>query len=403
MTGTARPRVVLVGAGHAHLHLVAHAARLRAAGAAVHLVDPDAFWYSGLATGMLGGMYGGEEDRVDPAPLCRAAGVTYHPDRTVGVNRAARTLRLASGRTLDWDLLSFNIGSEVPMERIPGAAEHAWSVKPVRNLWALRRRLERAFRAGTRLRAVVIGGGETGCEVAANLRALAERRGARIAVTVLASGSRLLERRPARAGRRLARHLRRRGLRLVLGERAAEVTAGEVRTASGTRLSADLAVCATGLRPPAALAAMGLPTGPTGGLAVGPTLEASDLPGVFGAGDCIDFAGRPLPRLGVHAVRQAPVLLHNLEAALRAGGGSEGAGPEAETGEGPEPRAYRPPARALAILNLGDDRALALWGPLHWLGRGPLLLKDRIDRRFLRGIREVAERAPEPLPSETAG
>jgi hypothetical protein len=35
------------------------------------------------------------------------------------------------------------------------------------------------------------------------------------------------------------------------------------------------------------------------------------------------------------------------------------------------------------ILNLGCGRALAVYGPLHWLGRGSFWLKDRIDRRFL--------------------
>ncbi len=46
--------LILAGAGHVHLYLAAHAGELVARGARVVLVDPGEFWYSGLATGMLG-------------------------------------------------------------------------------------------------------------------------------------------------------------------------------------------------------------------------------------------------------------------------------------------------------------------------------------------------------------
>lgn len=374
----AAARVVLVGAGHAHLHVVEGARRLREAGAEVSLVEPDAFWYSGLATGVLGGRYGPELDRVDPEPLCRRAGVILHRDRAVEADLAGRTLRLVSGRRLPWDFLSLNVGSEVPLERIPGAREHARSVKPIRGLWSLRRTLERRF-VGVRgdaaaaeamadePRAVVVGGGETGCEVAANLEALADRLGAPLSVVLLTDLPRLLSDRPVRAGRRAARLLRARGIRVLTDRRVVAVEEGGVRTDDGRALRADWVVCAHGLRAPRLVEAMGLPVGREGGLHVGATLQAAGVPGVFGAGDCIDFGPRPLRKLGVHAVRQAPVLLRNLEAALR----------------GTPPRPYEPPDRCLTILNLGRGRGLALWGHLHWLGRGPMWLKDRIDRRFL--------------------
>jgi NADH dehydrogenase FAD-containing subunit len=94
-------------------------------------------------------------------------------------------------------------------------------------------------------------------------------------------------------------------------------------------------------------------------------------PNVFGGGDCIAFAPRPLPRIGVHAVRQAPVLLHNLAASL----------------DGRPLRAYRPQRRALLVLNLGDATALATWGPFVWYGHAAFRLKDRIDRRWLAASR----------------
>ncbi|MDZ7749617.1 MAG: hypothetical protein U5K43_13120 [Halofilum sp. (in: g-proteobacteria)] len=47
-------RVVLVGAGHAHLWVAAKAGALRRRGAEVTLVAPGPTWYWGMATGVLG-------------------------------------------------------------------------------------------------------------------------------------------------------------------------------------------------------------------------------------------------------------------------------------------------------------------------------------------------------------
>lgn len=70
--------VILVGAGHAHLYVTAHAEALVAAGARVVHISPGKFWYSGLATGMLGGRYSAGEDQVDPRTLAEA--YVPHPD-----------------------------------------------------------------------------------------------------------------------------------------------------------------------------------------------------------------------------------------------------------------------------------------------------------------------------------
>ena len=67
-------------------------------------------------------------------------------------------------------------------------------------------------------------------------------------------------------------------------------------------------------------------------------------------------------------MRQAPVIFHNLQAALRN-----------------EPlRSYEPQRRYLYILNLGDGTGLAVHGSLVYRGRLALLLKHRIDSRFVR-------------------
>jgi len=364
-------RVVLLGAGHAHLHVIARAAALVRRGATVVVAAPGDFWYSGLATGVLAGQYEPALDVVDVGALLARAGGRFVRDAAVAVDHAARQVLLASGETLVYDLLSLDVGSEVPVDVLPGAARHALTVKPLSNLMRLRQELEARWRRRERVRVVVVGGGNSGVEVAAAIQQLAVRRGGAVGVTLLAEADRLLPGiRPA-AATRVVRELERRGVRCATGTRVTAIEADRVQTASGDGHPFDLLALATGLVPVPLLRRSGVQTDHAGALLVDATLRSVAEPTVFGAGDCIAFAGRALPHIGVHAVKQAPVLLHNLLAAL----------------DGRPPRRYRPQRRALLILNLGDGTGLATWGGLAWRGRAAFWLKDRIDRRWLQRAR----------------
>jgi NADH dehydrogenase FAD-containing subunit len=367
--------VVLVGAGHAHLHVITHAPRLRTLGARVIVIDPGEFWYSGLATGMLGGMYAPEEDRIDVCRLAARSGVEFIRDRVVGVHAGERRVILSSGSDLNYDLVSFNIGSETDLGHLVVApqaldfhstgAPPVWPAKPISNLARLREHFTERLARGQR-KALVIGGGSTGCEIAANLVELADRQGASAEITLLSKSPRLLPDRPEGPSRSVTRALHERGVRVLSGTEAIRIAPREVRCADGSLHRADTVVLATGLRPPAILQRFGLSCSREG-LQVQNTLRSVDDPRIFGAGDCIDFNGRSLPKIGVFGVRQAPVLLENLSAALA----------------GETMSVYHPQRHWLTILNLGRGEGLAMRGRLWWRGRLALHLKDQLDRKFL--------------------
>lgn len=367
--------VVLIGAGHAHLHVAARAAAYRRRSVRLVLVDPGLFWYSGLATGMLAGRYPAGDDQLDPAALVRAAGGEFITGRAVGVDAAARRVHLADGGTLAYDWLSLNVGSEVAADLdAAGGDPDVWPVKPIANLWALRRALgERLRNPRDHLELAVIGGGATGGEVAANLAALGAGLQGTLRVTLCASGPRLLPSGPPGAGRRLAAHLSRRGVAVLTGTRAVCKSGGALEIADGRRLRADVVVLAGGLRAAALAAATGLPCQGREGLRVTAALHSEADPRVFAAGDCAHFLPRPLPKLGVFGVRAGGALHRNLLASV----------------DGRPLRPYRPQKRYLAILNLGDGTALATWSRLWWHGRAAMWLKDRIDRRFMDGYRAL--------------
>ena len=130
---------------------------------------------------------------------------------------------------------------------------------------------------------------------------------------------------------------------------------------------------------PPLFAASGLAVDARGFARVRATLQLIDRDELFAAGDCASLDGHPdLPKAGVHAVRQGPVLAHNLRARV----------------DGRPLRAYRPQRDFLSLLNLGDGSAVASkWG-LTAEGRLIFRLKDWIDRRFVRRFQANRSAAP---------
>ncbi|MEP6888156.1 MAG: FAD-dependent oxidoreductase, partial [Nitrospirales bacterium] len=310
--------VILVGAGHAHLYIAAHAETLVERGARVVLVDSDEFWYSGLATGMLGGMYEPAEDQVDPRALMEAHGAEFIQDRVETVETGARRLRLASGCYLAYDYLSINVGSRVNVDAIPGAAHDpsVWSVKPISNLWKLREHLEARFRAGKTPRVAVVGGGLTGSEVAANLTALATRHDIDMRVTLATQSDRLIKQAPAGAARVLQRKLTRRGLAIRTHTRIVRREGKSLIAEDGSHIHADVVVLAIGLEANPLVHETGLPTHSKEGLRINGKVHSIADARVFAGGDCAAMEGLDLPKLGVFGVRQAAYIHANLLASL---------------------------------------------------------------------------------------
>ncbi len=369
------PHIVLIGAGHAHLHVAAHADQLIGAGARVTLISPGDFWYSGMASGMLGGDYDDADDRLDPKALVEHAGGRFLPGFVEAIDRRRRLLHLSAGPPVAYDWVSLNLGSRVDTSAIRGLEASAAVIpaKPIDNLWRLRGELESALAAPDPLpRLVVVGGGPTGAELAANLLALGARYGRRLELTLASDGPRLLPDAPRAASAWLSRRLVRRGLRLALGARARAYEEDRLVLDNGSSLACDRLIVATGLVAPTLTRELGLENDPDQGLAVTPALHAHGDDRLFAVGDCAWRPDAPHPKLGVFGVRQAPLLLNNLRASL--------------TGE--PLQAYHPQRRYLSILNLGDARGLALWGSLWWSGRSALKLKRRLDHRFMAGYRQ---------------
>jgi NADH dehydrogenase FAD-containing subunit len=358
--------VVLLGAGHANLLVVRAARRLIAAGLRVTLVDPEAFWYSGMAAAVAGGTVHPGRGRIDPAPLANNRGVECITDRVVGLGLRDRQVHLASGRTLDATAVVLNVGSEVDARGLPVDRADVTPVKPTRGLLELRDALATGPPTP---RVVVVGGGASAIEVAGNLAAGPLARIVAPQLTVVAPGP-LLPTVADDVRHRIMRSLGRSGVTVRTGLRAVDVTDAGVVLDDGSIIAADHTVLATGLRAARVLGDLGVtvPGDPTGGMPTTESLHHPDHPWLFGAGDAICFAGVGLPRLGVFAVRQAPVLVDNLLAMHT----------------GTPLRAFEPQASFVTAVDLGGGDAVLIRGERWIAGRGALLAKRALDEWFLR-------------------
>lgn len=369
-----RSRILFIGAGHAHLYSLARADALLDRGAAVTVISPAPFWYSGMGPGLLSGQYGVGDASVDVRSMVEQRGARFIDGRVVVLDTERKRVVVDSGEELFYDVMSINVGSEVAVPGGAGDGGASFSVKPVSNFSEVRRRVLE-WEGEEPLRLVIAGGGAAGCEAAANAWRLGAQAGRPIEICVVMSDSRLLPNLPQAAANRMSTWFCKHGIEVKPDRRIAEFAGGKVHFEDGSHMDVDMMIAATGVHPPPLLAESCLATDATGAMLVDEHLQSISHPGMFGGGDCIRFQLCPLDRVGVHAVRQAPVLFRNVRATM--------------TGRGL--RTYKPQHRYLQILNLGGEIGLLVRGGRVLSGRLAFRLKHWLDQRFISGYRRVVD------------
>jgi NADH dehydrogenase FAD-containing subunit len=370
-----RKHMVFTGGGHVHLTALLRLRDYLRAGHRVTLIGPSPYhYYSGMGPGLLSGIYRPAEVRFHVKKMAEDRGAAFLEDRVVKVEPARRALILGSGEELRYDVVSFNTGSEVPADIVDPSADNVFPVKPIENLLAARKKVLDAP-GGQSLRAIVVGGGTAGVEIAANLGRLGRESG-KIGRITLVSRSKVLDDLPGKARALVRDALARLRIELIEEVGARSIGKGVVRLDNGVNLQGDMVFVAVGVKPSSLFADSGLPTGTDGGLLVNDSLQCVRYPDLFGGGDCITLDGTPLERVGVYAVRQNRLLHRNLLAFL----------------EGRPLRRFDPGGVFLTILNMGDGSGIFRRKEFVWDGPFAFRLKDAIDRRFMRKFQVSGER-----------
>ena len=249
---------------------------------------------------------------------------------TVASVLTAQGEELLPERTVEFDSLVIAVGSTSNYFGVPGAQEHTISLNATEDAERFRLQLLKLLvHAETRKASdpnagvdiVIIGGGATGVELAAELREasgvyasygfqyLQPRTDVRI--TLLEGAPRILAPLEERVSNAAHKLLEQRAIKVVTNCRVTQIDAGQVHDKEGQVYPADLCVWAAGIRAPAWLAGMGLPLTKGGQIEVDGCLRVKDRTNIYALGDCAacaDSEGKLVPPRAQAAHQQADYL-----------------------------------------------------------------------------------------------
>lgn len=360
-SGNRAPMVLLVGGGHAHVAVLADWIRRgRPQGVQAVLLTPDpTLRYSGMVPRWIAGQHGIDEGVVDLAALAARAGAALVRGRCAGVDPEARIVRTEDGAQFAYDLASFDTGGVGQAASLLGNDPRLIDVRPIGGF------VERLAGLPVFARVVVVGGGAGGVELAFALRNMAGIS-PRPDVTLAAGAGGLLPGFAPAVQGRVAKALARQGITVIAAD--ARFDDGVVMAGGQSLEPADVVIAATGSAAPHWARASGLATDADGFISVNAHHQSTSHPDIFAAGDVAARIDRPLAHAGVHAVFAGPVIAANLRSVL--------------AGEAPQ-RTYSPRRHSLYLMNTGDGRAIASYGPFTAEGACVLALKHRIDKGWI--------------------
>lgn len=316
MASNDKTRIVIVGGGAGGLELACKLGRKLGPGQ-VTLVDQQLFhiWKPSLhevAAGTLDIHQEGlsyemlaHDNRFSFCPGAMTALDAQHHQITVAPVTDENGEVLIPERALGYDELVIAVGSTANHYNVPGAAEHTLSLNRVADAEHFRLRMLKLLTAAElrksagnegQVRVVIIGGGATGVELAAELREASvahARYGFRrldpardVQITLLEGANRILAPLPEKVSQSAAGLLKDRHVEVQTNCKVARITPQQVEDTEGRTYEADLVVWAAGIKAPAFLSTLGLPTNRSGQLEVTPTLQVTGLDDIHALGDC---------------------------------------------------------------------------------------------------------------------
>lgn len=334
-------RVVVLGGGIAGVVMATHLARKvgRSDAAKILLIDHNLahVWKPMLHT-FAAGTANYSTQSISFAAHAARHGYRFWPGDLCGLDRMHKTVELGaitlpdgnsqlSGRSIPYDILILAIGSHSNDFETPGVREHCFFIDDVGQALtfnaALRSMIIQSMDNKTETGVVIIGGGATGVELAAELTRridifasyLTDSATPRLRISLIETAPTLLGGFPERISHAVKEKLTQLGIDVRTGTKVVGADERGVSLDGGQRVDAALRVWAAGVKaPPVAAKLDGLDVNRKGQVEIRPTLQTKTDDNIFALGDCASCMadGKPLPTTAQVARQQAVFLASSL-------------------------------------------------------------------------------------------
>lgn len=317
-------QVCILGGGFSGLYTALQLARLpwsKSQPPQITLIDKEERF---LFTPFLYELLTGEFQRWEIAPpyqkLLGNKNIRFYQGTIQTVDLENRQVRLQTGEILTYNYLVLAVGRETALNRVPGAATHAYPFRTLADAERLMARLQ-VLEASPqqKIRVAVAGGGPSGVELAGKLADRLRQRGQ---ILLIGRGKQILAGFTSFSQRVARRSLEARGVRLNLETSIDAVRADQITVVHAGKtatISVDLVLWTTGTQPQRWLLDLACQRNSHGKLLALPTLQLVDRPEVLALGDLVDARdaqGQQVPATAQAAFQQANCAARNLRAMM---------------------------------------------------------------------------------------
>lgn len=351
-------KLILAGGGHGHIGILKKLALKPVDGYEITMITNFAVqYYSGMLPGYIEGIYTKEEISFDVQELCKKAGVKYINDNIKEIDRDKK-LVITKNVEHHYDFLSMNLGLS-SREDFEINGENCTYVKPISALVSFKTVIENDKAENKKM--IIIGAGVSGIELAFAYK----ERFPNLNIQILGKNNDILPNFNPKFREKIKKLLKEKTITLSLTSKCQNIGTNSLKTNEET-LEYDYLILANGYTG-VEVKYKGFETTKDNYLIVDDCLMAGD--GSLAMGDMISLKShKNLVKAGVFAIRQAPVLYHNLLKTL-----------DGKT----DYKTYTPQEKYLQIINAGGKKALMAIGDTAIYGKIPWIIKDYIDRKYM--------------------
>ena len=370
MNASSAKKLLLVGAGHAHIGLLRQLADKPSDNIDVTLItEQPQTVYSGMLTGWMAGHYSLEDISIDAKSLCMKAGVCLVQQPLASVNAKANQITTIDNQHFAYDVLSLNTGADTDIKWLNKQDGNS-TVTPIRPIYPFIERWQQIIseaKLSDHYRLAIVGAGAAAVELVLAAQYKLQQINSNHQAYLIC-GDNLLPNFNQRFRQKVIQQLKRHNVKIIYA-RATDYKDGQLHTDTDI-LPMNAVIAATGVTGSAWTQNTDLQTVDGGFIAVNEVQQSVSHANVFAVGDVATRVDQEIAHSGVHAVFGGAVEADNLLAYL----------------SNKPLKPYQPKNRTLYLLSCGDKYAIGSWGKYSLQGRWVWYLKRYIDQRFVESL-----------------